>query len=54
MISATISIFGLALAGLSSAQTTTISLYIPGADTQPLIGSIIGSVRIFSVSSLNP
>jgi len=43
MISATISIFGLVLAGLSSAQTTTISLYIPGADTQPLIGSIVGS-----------
>lgn len=43
MLSATISIFGLALAGLSSAQTSTISLYIPGADTQPLVGSVIGS-----------
>jgi hypothetical protein len=41
---ATICIFGLAYAGLSFAQTTTTSLYIPGADTQPLIGSIIGSV----------
>jgi len=33
---------GLALAGFSVAQST-ISLYIPGADTQPLVGSIIAS-----------
>ncbi len=53
MFSATISIFGLAFAGLCSAQTTTLSLYIPGADTQPLIGSIIGSVRASPRSSSN-
>jgi len=34
---------GLALAGLTIAQSTTVSLFIPGADTQPLVGSIIGS-----------
>jgi len=34
---------GLAFAALTVAQSTTISLYIPGADTQPLVGSIIGS-----------
>ncbi|PMD35542.1 hypothetical protein L207DRAFT_587840 [Hyaloscypha variabilis F] len=43
MVSGAISILSLAFAGLSYAQTTTISLYIPGADTQPLIGSIVGS-----------
>lgn len=43
MLSATVSIFGLALASLSFAQTTARSLFIPGADSQSLIGSIIGS-----------
>ncbi|KAE9380543.1 hypothetical protein N431DRAFT_498381 [Stipitochalara longipes BDJ] len=43
MVFGTISIFGLAFAGLSYAQTTTISLYVPGADTQALIGFIVGS-----------
>jgi len=46
MVSGAISILSLAFAGLSYAQTTTISLYIPGADTQPLIGSIVGSVCV--------
>jgi len=31
------------MTGLTSAQTSTISLFIPGADTQPLIGSVVGS-----------
>jgi hypothetical protein len=35
----------LAFAGLSVAQSTT-SLFIPGADAQPFIASIIGSVRV--------
>jgi len=38
----TIVISGLVFAGLSVAQST-ISLYIPGADTQSLVGSIIAS-----------
>jgi len=33
---------GIVFAGLSVAQST-ISLYIPGADTQPLVGSVIAS-----------
>jgi hypothetical protein len=45
MLSTTL-VSGLAFAGLSVAQST-ISLYIPGADTQPLVGSIIASVRPF-------
>ncbi|KAF8851578.1 hypothetical protein BDZ45DRAFT_679022 [Acephala macrosclerotiorum] len=36
-------ILGLVMAGLSFAQTSTISLFIPGADTQPLVASIVGS-----------
>lgn len=40
-----ISIVGL-MAGLSFAQTSTVTLYIPGADTQPLVGSVIGAVCI--------
>lgn len=53
MLPATVSIFGLALASLSFAQTTTRSLFIPGVDPQNLIGSIIGSVcglRLLSLS----
>lgn len=44
MLSSTAILTTLTLAGLSLAQSSTISLYIPGADTQPLVGSIIGSV----------
>jgi hypothetical protein len=40
----TLSLFGLAFAGLSFAQTTTVSLFVPGADIQPLIGAVVGSV----------
>jgi hypothetical protein len=40
-----ISVLWFVMVGLSSGQTTTISLFIPGADTQPLVGSIIASVR---------
>ncbi|OWO99565.1 hypothetical protein B2J93_2610 [Marssonina coronariae] len=31
------------MTGLALAQTSTVSLYIPGADTQALVGSIVGS-----------
>ncbi|PMD18758.1 hypothetical protein NA56DRAFT_647641 [Hyaloscypha hepaticicola] len=38
-----LSVFGLAFAGLSFAQNTMVSLFVPGADTQPLIGAVVGS-----------
>jgi len=38
-----IGIFGLAIATFSSAQTTTVNLFIPGADQQPLVGSVAGA-----------
>jgi len=43
MLSTRSLISGLTLAGLAIAQSTTISLYIPGADSQSLVGSIVGS-----------
>ncbi|KAH8799853.1 hypothetical protein F5884DRAFT_838570 [Xylogone sp. PMI_703] len=43
MHATTISILGLAVAGVSLAQTSVVTLYIPGADVQPLAGSIVGS-----------
>jgi len=43
MVLATVVLYGLAFAGFSFAQSTTISLFVPGADTQPLVGSVIGS-----------
>ncbi|KUJ24253.1 uncharacterized protein LY89DRAFT_679436 [Mollisia scopiformis] len=43
MHSTTISVLGLALATLSLAQSSTISLFIPGADSQSLVASIVGS-----------
>lgn len=39
----TISFLGLAIASVSHAQTSVVTLYIPGADVQPLDASIIGS-----------
>jgi hypothetical protein len=42
-----ICVVGLAVAGFSSAQST-VSLFIPGADLQPLVASIVGSVQISS------
>ncbi|KAE8451133.1 hypothetical protein EG329_004805 [Mollisiaceae sp. DMI_Dod_QoI] len=36
-------ILGLAMVTLSLAQTSTVSLYIPDADTQSLVASIVGS-----------
>lgn len=42
----TTSIFALAAASLSLAQTSTVTLYIPGADTQSLVASIAGTVSI--------
>ncbi|TVY42580.1 hypothetical protein LOCC1_G003946 [Lachnellula occidentalis] len=36
-------VFGLAIASISFAQTSTVSLYIPGADTQPLVASVVAS-----------
>jgi hypothetical protein len=51
MCRTTISVIGLALAGLSFAQTSTrrelfntVTLYVPGADVQPLVASIVDSV----------
>jgi hypothetical protein len=51
MCRTTISVICLAMAGLSFAQTstrrelfTTVTLYVPGADVQPLVASIVGSV----------
>lgn len=38
-----ISILGLGTATLSLAQSSTISLFIPGTDPQSLVASIIGS-----------
>ena len=35
----------LALAGLASAQSSVVSIFFPGADSQTLFGSIITSVR---------
>lgn len=43
MHSTIISVFGLATATLSFAQSSTISLFIPGADPQSLVASVIGS-----------
>lgn len=43
MHSTTVTILGLAWASLSLAQSSTISLFIPGADTQSLVASIVGS-----------
>ena len=33
------------LFGFTSAQNSTVSLFIPAADNQGLLGSIVGSVR---------
>jgi hypothetical protein len=51
MCRTTTSIIGLAMAGLSFAQSSTrrelfptVTLYVPGADVQPLVASIVGSV----------
>jgi len=51
MCRTTISVIGLAMAGLSFAQSSTrrelfntVTLYVPGADIQPLVASIVGSV----------
>jgi len=43
MHTAIFSVFGLATATLSFAQSSTISLFIPGADSQSLVASIVGS-----------
>jgi len=44
MHSPTTSVFILlAMAGQSLAQTSTITLYVPGADTQPLVASVVAS-----------
>jgi len=43
MYPTSISVFGLAMASLAFAQTSIVTLYIPGADVQPLDASIIGS-----------
>jgi hypothetical protein len=53
MFATTVSIFGLVLARLSFAQTTTRSLFVPGADPQSLIGSIIGSVGTLGLLALS-
>ncbi|TVY44861.1 hypothetical protein LSUB1_G001873 [Lachnellula subtilissima] len=36
-------VFGLAIASISFAQISTVSLYIPGADFQPLVASVVAS-----------
>jgi len=38
-----ITLLGLAIASTSFAQTSTVTLYIPGADVQPLVASIVAS-----------
>lgn len=42
----------LALASSALTQTTAISLYIPGADTYPLIRSVVTPVRPFVIHFL--
>ncbi len=44
----------LAFAGLSLAQTSTLTMYIPGADVQPLEASVITSVRDSPLPSYQP
>ncbi len=44
MFPATITLTALAIASLSLAQTSTVTLYIPGFDTQSLVASVVGSV----------
>ena len=46
MIPIAICVVGLVVLEFSSAQST--SLFVPGADPQPLVASIVGSVRISS------
>ncbi|KAH7377562.1 putative GPI anchored protein [Cadophora sp. MPI-SDFR-AT-0126] len=51
------SIATLTLASLSLAQTSTVNLYIPGADTQSLIGEIVGtasSLTTYALQCVNP
>ncbi|RFU33986.1 hypothetical protein B7463_g2351, partial [Scytalidium lignicola] len=43
MYPTTISVLGLAIASLALAQTSVVTLYVPGADVQPLDASIVGS-----------
>ena len=43
MISLTV--FLLSLIALSAAQNQTVSLFLPNADPQSLVGSIVGGVR---------
>ncbi|KAG4420754.1 hypothetical protein IFR04_006140 [Cadophora malorum] len=47
----------LALASISLAQTSTVNLYIPGADTQSLIGEVVGtasSTTTYALQCLTP
>jgi hypothetical protein len=44
MHSTKFSFVGLTLAALSAAQTTTLTLYVPGVDAIDYVGSIIASV----------
>lgn len=42
---ASVSLVGLALTTLSAAQKATVTLFVPGTEDDPLVASIIGSVR---------
>ncbi|PVH73639.1 hypothetical protein DL98DRAFT_538129 [Cadophora sp. DSE1049] len=50
--STSITIVTLTLASLSLAQTSTVNLYIPGADTQSLIGGVVGTASSLTTYAL--
>lgn len=47
-----VSVVGLAISCLALAQTSTVTLYLPGFDTQALVGSVVGIVCVVSYPEL--
>lgn len=53
MFSGSITLSTLAIVGGALAQTSTVTLYIPGADPQSLVGAVVGTVCASPPSGLS-
>jgi len=53
MFSSSITLSTLAVVNVALAQTSTVTLYIPGADTQSLVGAVVGTASSLTTYALS-